>query len=180
MTTRNRFEAAWTHPESSVKGRVRRNRAWVLAALFAIVAVVTTLAWGRMMNISDVTYELRVCQEPLDADSGWAQVEAAGCTTASAEGTHVTLWAEGSQEEPDATTGTSWTFEDVPVNSPATAIQVDLGSPARSVVLAEPTNERVRRELSGDAAGQRWTANVGSRGPVTYWVLVTRAEPQTG
>lgn len=180
MTTRNRFEAAWTHPESSVKGKVRRNRPWVLAALFAIVAVVITLAWGRMMNISDVTYELRVCEQPLDAGSGWAQVEAAGCVTTPAEGDRVTLWAEGSQQEADVTSSTSWTFEDVPVNSPATAIQVDLDSPAGSVVLAEPTNERVRRALTGDAAGQRWTANVGSRGPVTYWVLVTPSTPQSG
>ena len=58
---------------------------------------------------------------------------------------------------------------------------MDLDAPARSVVLAEPTNERVRRELSGDASDRRWTANVGARGPGSYWVLVT-PEPagQTG
>ena len=180
MTTRNRFEAAWTHPDSSVKGRVRRNRPWILALLFVVVVAVVVVTWGRMMNISDVTYELRVCQQPLDDESTWVEVQAAGCTAAPTDGTRVTLWAEGSQEEPDETTSTVWTFGEVPLNSPATAVQVDLSSPAASVVLAEPTTERVRRELTGDAAGARWTANVGSRGPETYWILVTPAAAQTG
>ena len=175
MTSRHRMEAAWTHPESSVKGRVRRNRAWVLALMFALVVVVATVSWSRMMGVADVTYELRVCDRPLSAASTWTEVEAAGCQAAPAAGTAVTLWAGGDQQEPDTTDRTSWTFEDVPVNTSATGVQVDLRTPARSVVLAEPTNEQVRRALSGDASERRWTANVGSRGPVSYWVLVTPA-----
>jgi hypothetical protein len=181
MTSRHRFEASWTHPEASVRGRVRRNRAWVLALLFALVVVLATVTWSRMMNVSDVSYELRVCEQPLTAGSTWAEVQAAGCQAAPTAGAAVTLWAASDQQEPDVTSATAWTFHDVPVNTSATGVQVDLDAPARSVVLAEPTNERVRRELTGDVSGRRWTANVGARGPVSYWVLVTPAEAgQTG
>lgn len=175
MATRHRSEAVWTAPEAVVKGRARQNRPWVLAALIIALVAVVVLTWSRTMGISDVTYELRTCAEPLDAGSSWAEVQAAGCVPAPTAGTRVTLWAEGDQQDADVVDDTTWTFQDVPVNTAATAIEVDLSDPATSVVLVEPGNEQVRRALTKDAPGLSWTANVGARGPTAYWLLVTPA-----
>ena len=175
MATRHRSEATWTHEDALVKGNPRRDRAWVLIVLVALGAVVITLSWSRLMGIADVTYEYRICQEPLTKESSWEQVQAAACDIAPVGDARLTLWAEGDQQEPDVTGASSWTFEDVPVNTSATAVELDVTDPATSVVLAEPTNQQIRRALTGDAAGKIWSANVGARGPVTYWVLVTPA-----
>ncbi|MFX0538563.1 hypothetical protein ACQBAT_13360 [Ornithinimicrobium sp. Y1847] len=171
--TRNRAEAAWTHPEAKVKGKVRRNKAWVLIGMVAVLTVVIVLAWARLMNFQDVTYEVRECTQPLDRDSTWEQVEAANCQTLPTEGKRLTLWAGGDQQDADTVDDTTWTFESVPLNTVLTAMEIRLTDSASTVVLAEPENEVIRRALSGDASGTRWSANVGSRGPSTYWVLVT-------
>jgi hypothetical protein len=172
---RARHEAAWTDGDAIVKGRVGRNRAWVLVLLFVALALLSTLAFNRFMNFQDVTYQLRSCEAPLTQDSTWEEVQAAACDPAPAAGAELTLWAASHERPADATTGDSWVFEDVPVNTAQTSMEVRLPQPARSVVLAEPDNEVVRRELSPDASDRRWTANVGGRGPTTYWVLVTPA-----
>ena len=173
MTIRHRNEAAWTHEDALVRGHPRRDRAWVLIVLAVLGVVVITLSWSRMMGISDVTYEYRVCREPLTQESTWSQVQAASCDVAPLGDARLTLWAQGDQQEPDVTAASSWTFEDVPVNTSATAVELDVSDPATSVVLAEPTNQQVRRALTSDTTRTTWSANVGARGPVTYWVLVT-------
>ena len=171
--SRNRNEAAWTHDEARVKGR-RRNRAWVLIGLFVTAVAIISLSWARYMNIQDVTYELRVCQQPLTTDASWSEVQAAACDPATTSGNWLTLWAAGDQQDASSVQAQSWIFESVPVNSSATSIQLDLAQPARTVVLAEPDSQTVRRDLTKDKQGLTWTANVGGRGPTTYWVLVTR------
>ncbi|MFK5647295.1 hypothetical protein ACI3ET_12310 [Ornithinimicrobium sp. LYQ121] len=172
---RARHEASWTDEDAVVKGRVGRNRAWVLLALFAALAVLSTVTFNRFMNFQDVTYQLRSCTAPLTQESTWDEVQAAACDPVPAAGAELTLWAASHERPADATTGDSWTFEDVPVNTAQTSMEIRLPQAARSVVLAEPDNEVVRRELRPDASDRRWTANVGGRGPTTYWVLVTPA-----
>jgi PhoPQ-activated pathogenicity-related protein len=175
MVTRSRHEASWTSPDAAVK-RPRGNQGWVVLVLgFAVIAVVATLAFNRYMNFQDVTFELRRCQAPLSAEATWQEVQAAACDTATIEGDELTMWREGSQSFADATTESSWTFEDVPVNTVVNAMEVNTGQPAESVVLAEPDNESVRLALTSDTARTRWSGHIGDRGPTTYWVLVTPA-----
>lgn len=176
MTLRSRHEARWTNPEATVKGRHAGRHGWVMLALgFAVVAVVATVAFNRYMNFQDVTFELRRCQAPLTADSTWQEVQAAACDVAPLDGDVLTMWHEGSQSSADSTTGSTWTFEDVPVNTVTNAMELRTTTPAASVVLAEPENERIRRELSADLEQTRWSGHIGDRGPTTYWVLVTPA-----
>ena len=176
MAQRSRHEARWTHEEAIVKGRGPGNRGWWTLALgFAVIATLATVAFNRYMNFQDVTFELRRCQAPLTAGSTWQEVQAAACDPAPIEDDVLTMWHEGSQSSADATTGSSWVFEDVPINTVVNALEITTGAPAQSVVLAEPDNEQVRRALTADSARVRWSANIGDRGPTTYWVLVTPA-----
>jgi hypothetical protein len=174
MAQRSRHEARWTHEEATVKGGGHGNKGWWTLALgFAAIAIVATVAFNRYMNFQDVTFELRRCQAPLTAESTWKEVQAAACDPAPLEDEVLTMWHEGSQSPADATAESSWTFEDVPVNTVVNAMEIRTGAPARSVVLAEPENEQIRRALTSDAARTKWSANIGDRGPTTYWVLVT-------
>lgn len=176
MAQRSRHEASWTHQDATVKGRGPGNRGWwALAVGFGVIVVVSSLAFDRYMNFQDVTFELRYCQAPLTAESTWQEVQAAACDPAPVDDDVLTMWHGGDQSSADATGETSWTFEDVPVNTVVNAMQVRTSSPAQSVVLAEPDNAQIRRSLTSDSEGTRWSANIGDRGPTTYWVLVTPA-----
>lgn len=176
MAQRSRHEARWTHETATVKGAAGGNRGWWALALgFLVIAVVSTLAFNRYMNFQDVTFELRRCQGELTADSTWPEVQAAACDPAAIEGDTLTMWHEGSQSAADSTTESSWTFEDVPVNTVVNAMEIVTRGPAASVVLAEPGNEQIRTALTSDAARTRWSGHIGDRGPTTYWVLVTPA-----
>lgn len=176
MAQRSRHEARWTHEQATVKGRGHGNRGWWALALgFAVIVVATTLAFNRYMNFQDVTFELRHCDASLTAESTWREVQAAACDPATIEGDELTMWHGGAQSSPDATGEMSWTFEDVPVNTVLNAMEITTSGPAESVVLAEPDNEHIRRALTSDTEGTRWSANIGGRGPTTYWVLVTPA-----
>lgn len=174
MTThRNRSEAVWTAEEARVKGRRNRNKAWVLVALVALGAFVIWLAWTRMLGVTDVTYELRTCRSPLGEESTWAEVQAAACDPAPVEGATLELVAGTSREAPASGTGSTWLFENVPVNSPENSAHLTLPEPAGTVVVAEPDNRQIRTAMSSDASGTGWSAYIGSRGPTSYWILVT-------
>lgn len=176
MAVRSRHEARWTSPEATVKGRRFGNQGWVMLAVgFVVIATLATVTFNRYMNFQDVTFELRRCQAPLTAESTWQEVQAAACDVAATDGDELTMWHEGSQSSADSTTETSWTFQDVPVNTVANAMELTTARPAASVVLAEPDNEVIRRALSADLERTRWSGHVGDRGPTTYWVLVTPA-----
>ena len=175
MATRSRHEARWTSPEASVKDR-RGNQGWVMLVVgFAVIAVISTLAFNRYMNFQDVTFELRRCQAPLSEEASWQDVQAAACDVAPIQGDELTMWHEGSQTPADATSESAWTFEDVPINSVVNAMEINTSQPAESVLLVEPDNQRVRRALTSDSARTRWSGHIGDRGPTTYWVLVTPA-----
>lgn len=178
MTThRNRAEAVWTDETARVKGKRNRNRFWVLFGLVALGAVIISLTWSRMMGVTDVTYELRHCQQPIAEDASWQEVQAAACDPAPIEGLTARQVAASDEQEPSSSSGSTWTFKDVPVNSPENSFRLRLTEPATTVVLAEPGNEKIRREFTGDAEGIRWNAFVGSRGPSEYWILVTPGTP---
>lgn len=176
MAQRSRHEASWTSADATVRGRRPGRGGWVMLALgFVAVAVIATVAFNRYMNFQTVTFELRECTAPLTAESTWQEVQAAACDPAPIEGDELTMWHEGSQSSADATSETSWTFEGVPVNTVTNALEITTSEAAETVVLAEPDNQQIRRALTSDAAGLRWSANIGDRGPTTYWVLVTPA-----
>lgn len=175
MTLRSRHEAKWTSPDATVKGR-RGGFGWVMLALgFAVIVVVSTVAYNRYMNFQEVTFELRHCRAPLTAESSWQEIQAAACDPATRGGDVLTMWHEGSQSSADTTTETTWTFEDVPINTVVNALELTTAEPVESVVLVEPDNEQIRRELTTDAERTRWSGHIGDRGPTEYWVLVTPA-----
>ncbi len=176
MAQRSRHEAKWTDEKATVRGGGPGNRGWwTLAVGFVVIAALATVAFNRYMNFQDVTFELRRCQAPLTAESTWQEVEAAACDPAAIDGDVLTMWHEGSQSAADATTESSWTFRDVPVNTVVNAMELTTGGPAASVVLVEPDNKQIRRGLTSDSARTSWSGHIGDRGPTTYWVLVTPA-----
>lgn len=145
----------------------------MLIPLAAVIVVAATLGYVRFMGFETISYELRHCQETLSGDADWEQVQAAACDPQDAATTTVELVHEGGVEPPDSTSGSVYTFEDWPVNSPSHSISVTTSEVVRTVIVVEPTNEVVRDELTSDATGTRWSGFIGSRGPTEYWVLVT-------
>jgi hypothetical protein len=175
VTLRSPHEARWSLPDVDVKHRRSRNRGWVLIPLFAVIAVVATLAYDRFMSFATVSYEVRHCEQPLTADSTWEQVQSAGCEPVPADRAEILVVQDQDRRSPDDVQGSISSFDDIPVNSPVPSILVTTDEPAASVVLVEPENERIRRELSRNAPGTQWSGNVGSRGPLSYQVLITPA-----
>lgn len=174
MSARARHEARWTHEHATVRGRRQGNRGWVLIIAFAAVALMATVAYLEFMRFETVRYELRQCAQPLTEESSWAEVEAAGCEPLPLTGQASLTRVEGSSHhEPDSIEGSAWIFEGVPVNSPAHAIELVSPVAAEQGIIAEPTNETVRSELSPDTSGLRWSGFIGSRGPQEYWLLLT-------
>lgn len=174
MSTRARHEARWSHADATVRGRGQRNRGWVLLLGFAVIVMLATVAYLEFMRFETVTYELRQCEQPLTESSSWADVEAAGCEPLAVTGAADLLQIESStRNAPDRVEGSTWVFDGVAVNSPAHAIELVSPVDAQSGVIAEPTNQVVRSELSPDASGTRWSGFIGSRGPTEYWLLLT-------
>lgn len=174
---RARHEAGWTDDRATVKGQVGRNRGWVMLAVgFVLIAFLSIFAYNRLMNFQPVTFELRHCQAPIEQGATWADVQAAGCDPATIDGDVVTMWSGSYQQAADSVSESSWTFDDVPVNTVVNALQVDTGAPAESVVLVEPDKESIRVVLSPDASRTKWTGHIGDRASTTMWVLVTPAE----
>lgn len=172
---RARHEARWTAEDATVTGRTGNRGWWMIAAGFVLIAALTTLTFNRFMNFQDVTFELRTCSAPLAADATWEQVMAADCQAASTEGLELSHWQEGSRRDPAETTTTGWVFDRLPVNTVANALELRTEASAETVVLADSGAEKIRRAMSSDSAGLRWSASLGDRGPTTYWVLVTPA-----
>ena len=151
-----------------------QNRLWVPVVIAAVIGVLVFGYYQRFMAFDTVSYELRHCSEPLTADSTWQEVEAAECEPVDAAGTTFVLFEERSQHDPSAVTGSVFTFEDFPVNSVAHSPQLILTEPAETVVVAEPTNEQLRRPMRRTSVdGLRWSGYTGARGPTEYWILVT-------
>lgn len=176
MATRARHEARWTAEDAVVKGRVARNRFWVVLVLFALIVVVSSWAFATRMNFQDLQVQLQVCGEPLTEDATTADVEAAGCVPTDVTDEQLAMWHESARRDPVGTQGAVWQFEEVPINTVANAFQLDLAEPARSVVVLDHEAGTVRAALTPDAADTRWTGVVGSRGPTSYWLLVTPAQ----
>lgn len=177
MMARARHEAMWTHQESTVKGSAQRNKPWVLILLVALIAGLAALGYTRFWNLQTVTYELRQCAQPLTAESSWADVQAAACEPVEQvdlRGTQLVVTNEGEQIQPATVEGSTFSFENIPIHSPAPGLRVDLDRPVSTIVIAEPDNEQIRREMNRlDSAGTSWSAHIGSRGPLHYWVLLT-------
>lgn len=170
---RARHEALWTHDESTVKGKVQRNKPWVLILLMACIAGLAALGYTRFWNLQTVTYELRECAQPLTAESTWSEVQSAACDLVGPGGSRLWVVNEGEQVQPATVEGSTFTFERIPIHSPAPGLRAELDRPARTIVIAEPENEQIRRQMNGDSSGTSWSAHIGSRGPLHYWVLVT-------
>lgn len=145
----------------------------MLILLAAVIVAAATAGYVRFMGFEDISYEVSQCDQPLTEDSTWADVQTAGCSPADASTAEVELFHEGSYYVPDQVSGSTYTFEGWPVNSPSHSIGVQTSDSARSIVVVDPTNEQIRDELSGDAPGTGWTGFIGSRGPTTYWILIT-------
>lgn len=170
---RARHEGRWTHAEATVKGSTQGNRPWVLILCVALVVGLAVLGYSRYWNFQTVSYELRECAEPLTAESTWAEVQAAACDPVEPGSIVLRATDKMEQIEPTTVEGSTFSFEMIPVHSRSNGLRVELQAPARSIVIAEPENEQVRREMNSDRPGLNWTANIGSRGPLHYWVLIT-------
>ncbi|WP_131105835.1 hypothetical protein [Ornithinimicrobium sufpigmenti] len=170
---RARHEASWTHAEATVKGSTQGNRPWVLILCVALIVGLATLGYSRFWNLQTVSYELRECAQPLTDESTWEQVQAAGCDPVDPGQTKLWVTNEGEQIEPATVEGSTFSFDMIPIHSPAPGLRVELDGAAQSIVIAEPENQKIRRQMNGDRAGTSWSANIGSRGPLHYWVLVT-------
>lgn len=173
-------------PENSArKNRPRKNNdgwivhgkkpgnPWVIPVAIILMGVLVVMTYQRFMAFDSVSYELHTCQTPLAADSTWGQIESARCEPLDADGTELVIYEGSSRHAPDIVAGNTFSFDSFPVNSVEHSIQVQLPFPARSVVIAEPDNTRVRRALSSVQAGIQWSGYIGQRGPTRYWVLIS-------
>lgn len=173
MMARARHEGQWTHEESIVKGSSQKNRAWVLILLVAAVIGLAVLGYTRFWNLQTVTYELRSCAQPLTEESTWAEVQAAACDPMDPGGVELVVSNEAEMVEPSEVDGSTFTFESMPINSPAPGLRMELEGPARTVVVADPDNERIHGAANGASSATSWSAYIGAGGPQHYWVLIT-------
>lgn len=169
MRTKTRDTSEWI-----VNGR-QRSRPWVIVLIVAVIAVLVVAAYQRFMAFETVTYELRACAAPVDAGSSWSDVEAADCTPLVDESVSVVVFEGTSRHEPSSVSGARYAFGDFPVNTPAHSVEITGTQPMGTVLIAEPANERIRREMTGNADRTSWTGFVGSRGPTEYWLLMSPA-----
>lgn len=176
MAKRARHEARWTAEEAVVKGKVARNRFWVILLLFALIMALSAWAFGRRMNFQELEVQLRACAQPLEETATMAEVEAAGCEPTEVSTARLRLWHQSSPRDPVSAEGSVWRFQDVPIDTVANSVQLDLEQPARSVVMVDHDEGSVREQLTPDASDTRWTGVVGSRGSTSYWLLVTPME----
>lgn len=170
---RARHEGRWTHEEATVRGRTQGNRPWILLLCVALIVGLSALGYSRYMNFQTVSYELRECSQPLSAESTWEQVQQAGCRPVDPVGTRLSAVVQQEALTPDAVEGSTFVFDEVAQHTQEHALRADLDRPARTVVVAEPEEQTIRRQMNGDRAGTTWTGHIGSRGPLYYWVLVT-------
>lgn len=179
--SRSAHEAHWTHADATVKGRSRGNTGWwVLLVAVAVVIGLAVFGYARWWSFQTVEYQTMQCSAPLTEDSSWSEVQAAGCEPVDVEGLgQVVVYNQldrsdmSSQREPAAVEGAITRYDDVAVNSPAHYLELDLTSTAQTVVVAEPDNQTVRSAMSSDSSGTQWGTPIGSRGPTSYWLLVT-------
>ena len=167
MGTRARDSSEWI-----VNGRAR-SRPWVIVVIVAAIAVLIVVAYQRLMAFDTVTYELRACATPVTAQSSWADIEAAGCEPLSDDSVSVTVYEGTSRHEASSVSGARHSFGDFPVNTTAHSVEIAGTRPMGTVLIAEPTNEQIRREMAGNADGTTWTGFVGARGPTEYWLLMS-------
>jgi hypothetical protein len=153
----------------------KTSQPWVIIPFLVAIGVLVVLAYQRFMAFDTVTYELRVCQSPLTAETSWSEVEAAGCEPMTDTGASVVLYEGTSRHDPATAEGGVFSFDAFPINASSHAVEISGVPPASSVLIAEPTNERIRRAMSGDASGTSWSGFVGDRGPTEYWLLLTPA-----
>lgn len=167
MEARSRDTSEWI-----VYGR-KQSQPWLIVVFVVAVGVLVVLAYQRFMAFDTVTYELRACRGSLTADSSWSQVESADCRPGSFGDVEVVVYEGTSRHEPAAVDGAAYSFDGFPLNSTAHSVEIDGLPSADGVLIAEPTTERIRRAMSGNAAGTAWSGFVGDRGPTLYWLLVT-------
>ena len=167
MRTQTRDASEWI-----VNGR-QRSRPWVIVVIVAVIAALVVLAYQRFMAFETVSYELRACTTPVDAQSSWSDIEAADCAPVSDDSVSVVLYEGTSRHEPSAVRGGQYSFGDFPVNTSAHSVEITGTDSMRTVLIAEPNEERIRREMSGNADGTAWTGFVGARGPTEYWLLMS-------
>lgn len=167
MRTKTRDASEWI-----VNGR-QASRPWVIVPIVAAIAVLVVVTYQRFMAFDTVTYELRSCATPIDAQSSWSDVEAADCTPVLDDTVAVVVYEGTSRHEPSSVADARYSFGDFPVNTPAHSVEITGTPPMGTVLIAEPTNERIRRQMSGNADGTAWTGFVGARGPTEYWLLMS-------
>jgi hypothetical protein len=167
MRTKTRDTSEWI-----VNGRTR-SRPWVIVLIVAAIAAVVVLAYQRFMAFDTVTYELRACATPVSPQSSWSDIEAAGCEPVSDDSVSVVVYEGTSRHEPSSVAGARYSFGDFPVNTTAHSVEVNGTDPMGTVLIVEPTNERIRREMAGNADGTAWTGFVGARGPTEYRILMS-------
>jgi hypothetical protein len=150
-----------------------RSRPWVIVVIVAVIAGIVVVAYQRFMTFETITYELRTCASPVDAQSSWSDIEAAGCEPTEHDGASVVVYEGTSRHEASSVAGAQHAFADFPLNTPAHSVEIIGSEPMGTVLIVEPTNERIRREMAGNADGTAWTGFVGARGPTEYWLLMS-------
>jgi hypothetical protein len=155
-----------------VHGR-KQSQPWVVVVFVIVIAALVVVGYQRFMAFETIRYELRTCERSVVADASWAAVEASGCRPLGAVTGEVVVYEGTSRHDPDSIDGATFVFDRFPVNSTAHSVELTGIEPAESVLIAEPTNERIRRAMSGNASGTTWTGFIGDRGPTEYWLLVT-------
>lgn len=168
-------EATWVDPDEKQR---KRGFRWGWLALLLIPAVLVTFSVARYNDYwqyDSMTVTTLQCQEPLEADATWADMEAAGCTSA-ALGATVQLVDGGRNvdNEPE-TDGTEWTFDNVPTAFSTLALNVTVPETAGKVFMvdAEPTPPEVLREMTAsDVDRTTFARNLGEANTQAVYAVV--------
>jgi Tfp pilus assembly protein PilV len=158
-----------------VHGR-KTSQPWVVVVFVVVIAVLVVVGYQRFMAFETISYELRTCERSVAADASWSAVEASGCRPLDSASGEVVVYEGTSRHAADSVDGARFVFDRFPVNSTAHSVELTGIEPAESVLIAEPTHERIRRAMSGNAAGTAWTGFIGDRGPTEYWLLIVPAD----
>lgn len=173
MAVRNRFESRWTSEDATVKGRRNRNGWWMIVLGIVGLVIVASLLYSNYQGFRTVSFQVHECEEPLEDDASWQDVEAARCRMAETDGHELSIRIASNMIEPDEVQQHAWVFQGYAGNSPANMVWFTSADRLDSAVVVNPEDQTVRRGLSTDASRLTWTGNIGAQGPSVYWILVT-------
>ena len=144
----------------------------VLIVLMGAIVAFSYFSSRDAVPLGTVEIETWACTEPIEPDQPWQAYVDAGCEAAELDTDVVIMF--GSTQVPDGTTsGATTRFERIAIKSIEMALRVDTAEGRQQLLLVNAAGEEPEEmeALSGDRAGQRWTAPFRPDGDTSFRLL---------